>query len=62
MEAEAVLLDRSPLAVGVWDTGTGLLWSNRTCREVMGPDEANASTLSRRQAQRIRPPSSPWSG
>ncbi|MGP3945437.1 SpoIIE family protein phosphatase [Streptomyces sp. 6N106] len=43
-DAEAALLDRSPLAVAVWDAGTRLLWSNRTCRETVGHSEVDAPT------------------
>ncbi|MBI0293405.1 SpoIIE family protein phosphatase [Streptomyces sp. PRKS01-29] len=45
-DAEAALLDRSPLAVAVWDAGTRLLWSNRACREVVGRSEVDPPTRS----------------
>ncbi|GAA3352247.1 SpoIIE family protein phosphatase [Streptomyces antimycoticus] len=48
-DAEAALLDRSPLAVAVWDTRTRLLWSNRACREIAGRSEADPPTRSTRR-------------
>ncbi|WHX16391.1 SpoIIE family protein phosphatase [Streptomyces malaysiensis subsp. malaysiensis] len=51
-EAEAALLDRSPLAVAVWDAGTRPLWSNRTCREVVGRSGTEAPTRSTRRVVR----------
>lgn len=52
VEAAASLLDRSTLAVGVWDADMRLVWSNRTCREVVSLFEANAPTPSTRHAMR----------
>nr|WP_161558317.1 SpoIIE family protein phosphatase [Streptomyces antimycoticus] len=51
-DAEAALLDRSPLAVAVWDARTRLLWSNRACREIVGRSEVDPPTRSTRRTVR----------
>ncbi|MGW4078283.1 SpoIIE family protein phosphatase [Streptomyces asiaticus] len=51
-DAEAALLDRSPLAVAVWDARARLLWSNRACREIVGRSEVDPPTRSTRRAVR----------
>ncbi|MYS24167.1 PAS domain S-box-containing protein [Streptomyces sp. DvalAA-14] len=44
-EGQAGLLDRSPLAVAVWDSDMRLLWLNRASKELMGlPAAGNPGT------------------
>ncbi|GHJ36918.1 SpoIIE family protein phosphatase [Streptomyces sp. TS71-3] len=47
-EGESALLDRSPLAVAVWDTDMRLVWANRASMEVTGlsgPGSEGSTTL-----------------